>query len=139
MKEGLLERRDTASDVWTHTMYRSKKPLRGLHGKAWPCFKNPSQGHAPRYQEIQCGKASEPFAGRPGFAGQKSQMALVIRTMRITSATMRIRLANMVSISSCRGSARLTGNLGHNISRVAFSVEQKHVREIINIYYVFFE
>ena len=69
LREGLLDKTNTASSVWADTAYRSKS---------------------------NAGKSVIRSRVEHVFADQKSQTGLFIRTVGITRATMRIGLANIV-------------------------------------------
>ncbi|MCG4258487.1 IS5 family transposase [Acetobacter senegalensis] len=100
LREGLLDRINTASDIWADTAYRSKanEAFMEKHGfvsrvhRKKPHFK-PMPCHI---QRSNAGKSVIRSRVEHVFADQKSQMGLFIRTIGITRATMKIGLANIV-------------------------------------------
>jgi len=99
LREGLISRDNTASDVWADTAYRSaanetyldkQGRLSRIHHKkpkGKPMPKNISQGNAT--------KSKIRARVEHVFAEQKSHMGLFIRTIGITRAEAAITLANM--------------------------------------------
>lgn len=100
LREGLLDRSNTASDVWADTAYRSKAneafmEKQGVvskvhrkkpHLKPMPCH----------IQRSNAGKSVIQSHVEHVFADQKSQTGLFVRTVGITRATMKVGLANIV-------------------------------------------
>ena len=100
LREGLLDKTNTASSVWADTAYRSKAnedfmEKQGFVSKVHR--KKPQLKPMPRHiQKSNAGKSVIRSRVEHVFADQKSQMGLFIRTVGITRATMRIGLANIV-------------------------------------------
>ena len=100
LREGLLDRSNTASDVWADTTYRSKanEAFMEKHGFVSRVHrKKPHLKLMPRHtQRSNAGKSVIRSRVEHVFADQKSQMGLFIHTVGITGATMKIGLANIV-------------------------------------------
>lgn len=100
LREGLLDKTNTASSIWADTPYRSKAnedlmDKEGLVSKVHR--KKPHLKTIPRHiQRSNAGKSVIRSRVEHVFADQKSQMGLFIRTVGITRATMRIGPANIV-------------------------------------------
>ncbi|WP_429956286.1 IS5 family transposase [Gluconobacter japonicus] len=100
LREGLLDKTNTASTVWADTAYRSKAnedfmDKEGFVSKVHR--KKPHLKPMPRHiQRSNAGKSVIRSRVEHVFADQKSQTGLFIRTVGITRATMRIGLANIV-------------------------------------------
>ncbi|MBN3868370.1 transposase, partial [Gluconobacter kondonii] len=100
LREGLLDKTNTASSVWADTAYRSKAnedfmDKQGFVSKVHR--KKPHLKPMPRHiQKSNAGKSVVRSRVEHVFADQKSQMGLFVRTVGITRATMRIGLANIV-------------------------------------------
>jgi IS5 family transposase len=100
LREGLLDKTNTASSVWADTAYRSKAnedfmEKRGFVSKVHR--KKPHLKPMPRHiQQSNAGKSVIRSRVEHVFADQKSQTGLFIRTVGITRATMRVGLANIV-------------------------------------------
>ncbi|AQS92401.1 transposase (plasmid) [Gluconobacter albidus] len=100
LREGLLDKTNTASSVWADTAYRSKAnedfmEKQGFVSKVHR--KKPHLKPMPRHiQRSNAGKSVIRSRVEHVFADQKSQTGLFIRTVGITRATMRIGLANIV-------------------------------------------
>ena len=100
LREGLLDKTNTASSVWADTAYRSKAnedfmEKQGFVSKVHR--KKPHLKPMPRHiQKSNAGKSVIRSRVEHVFADQKSQTGLLIRTVGITRATMRIGLANIV-------------------------------------------
>ena len=100
LREGLLDRSNTAFDIWADTAYRSKanEAFMGKQGfvstvhRKKPCLQ-PMPCHI---QRSNAGKSVIRSRVEHVFADQKSQMGLFIPTVGITRATMKIGLANIV-------------------------------------------
>ena len=100
LREGLLDRSNTASDVWADTAYRSKANetfmekqgfVPKVHGK------KPHLRPMPRnIQRSNAGKSIVRSRVEHVFADQKSQTGLFVRTVGIVRATTRIGLANII-------------------------------------------
>ena len=100
LREGLLDRSNTASDVWADTAYRSKAneafmEKQGFVSKAHrkKLRLKPMPRHIQRSNAVQSVIRSRV---EHVFADKKSRMGLFIRTVGIDRATMRIGLANIV-------------------------------------------
>ncbi|WP_408872764.1 IS5 family transposase [Gluconobacter roseus] len=100
LREGLLDKTNTASSVWADTAYRSKAnedfmDKEGFVSKVHR--KKPRLKPMPRHiQKSNAGKSVIRSRVEHVFAAQTSQTGLFIRTVGITRATMRIGLANIV-------------------------------------------
>ena len=95
----LIDKQNTASDVWADTAYRSAKNeehmiRNGLRSQIHR--KKPKGKPMPEAIARANGKKSKVRAFvEHVFARQKGPMALVIRTIGLTRATMKIGLANL--------------------------------------------
>jgi transposase, IS5 family len=100
LREGLLDRSNTASSVWADTAYRSKANEAFMEKQGFVSKvhrKKPHLRPMPRHiQKSNAGKSVIRSRVEHVFADQKSQMGLFIRTVGITRAAMRIGLANIV-------------------------------------------
>ncbi|MBN3868665.1 IS5 family transposase [Gluconobacter kondonii] len=100
LREGLLDKTNTASTVWADTAYRSKanEDFMEKHGFVSKVHrKKPHLKPMPRHiQRSNAGKSVIRSRVEHVFADQKSQTGLFVRTVGITRATMRIGLANIV-------------------------------------------
>jgi len=100
LREGLLDRSNTASDVWADTAYRSKanEDFMEKHGFVSKVHRKKLHLKSmPRHiQRSNAGKSVIRSRVEHVFADQKSQTGLFIRTVGIIRATMRIGLANIV-------------------------------------------
>ncbi|AXY24002.1 hypothetical protein CD178_03258 (plasmid) [Komagataeibacter saccharivorans] len=100
LREGLLDKTNTASSVWADTAYRSKAnedfmEKQGFVSKVHR--KKPHLKPMPRHiQKSNAGKSIIRSRVEHVFADQKSQTGLFVRTVGISRATMRIGLANIV-------------------------------------------
>ncbi|KXV67068.1 transposase [Gluconobacter oxydans] len=100
LREGLLDKTNTASSVWADTAYRSKAnedfmEKQGFVSKVQR--KKPHLKPMPRHiQRSNAGKSVIRSRVEHVFADQKSQTGIFIWTVGITRATMRIGLANIV-------------------------------------------
>ncbi|MEN3177633.1 IS5 family transposase [Gluconobacter sp. OJA] len=108
LREGLLDKTNTASTVWANTTYRSKanEDFMGKEGFVSKAHrKKPHLKPMPLHiQRSNAGKSVIRSRVEHVFADQKSQTGLFIRTVGITRATMRIGLANIVS-TTCAASS----------------------------------
>lgn len=99
-REGLLDRGNTASDVWADTAYRLKanEAFMDKHGFVSKVYsKKPYLKPMPLYiQRSNAGKSVIRSRVEHVFADQGSQTGLFVRTVGITRATMRVGLANIV-------------------------------------------
>ena len=105
LREGLLDKANTASTVWADTAYHSKAnedfmDKEGFVSKVHR--KKPHLKPMPRYiQRSNAGKSMIRSRVEHVFADQKSQTGLFVRTVGIIRAAMRIGLANIVC-NMCR-------------------------------------
>ena len=97
---GLLDRSNTASDVWADTAYHSKANEAFMEKQGFVSKvhrKKPHLKPMPRHiQRSNAGKSVIRSSVEHVFADQKSQTGLFLRTVGITRATMRVGLANIV-------------------------------------------
>ncbi|AQT03877.1 hypothetical protein A0U91_01240 [Acetobacter persici] len=94
-----MDKTNTASIVWADTAYRSKADeyFMDTGGVSKVHKKKPNLKPMPRHiQKSNAGKSVIRSRVEHVFADQKLQTGLFIRTVGITQATMRIRLANIV-------------------------------------------
>ncbi|WP_249193762.1 IS5 family transposase [Gluconobacter wancherniae] len=100
LREGLLDKINTASTIWADTAYRSKanEDFMEKQGFVLKVYrKKPHLKPRPRHiQRSNAGKSVIRSRVEHVFADQKSQTGLFIRTVGITPATMRIGPANIV-------------------------------------------
>ncbi|WP_264779051.1 transposase, partial [Gluconobacter sphaericus] len=100
LREGLLDRSNTASTVWADTAYRSKANEDFMEKQGFVSKVHRKKPHLKpmplHIQRSNAGKSVIRSRVEHVFADQKSQMGLFIRTVGITRATMRIGLANIV-------------------------------------------
>ena len=100
MREGLLDRSNTASDVWADTAYRSKANEAFMEKQGFVSRVHRKRPHLKpmpcHIQRSNAGKSVIRSRVEHVFADQKSQMGLFIRTVGITRTTMKIGLANIV-------------------------------------------
>jgi IS5 family transposase len=100
LREGLLDKTNTASTVWADTAYRSKANEELMEKEGFVSKvhrKKPHLKPMPRHiQRSNAGKSVIRSRVEHVFADQKSQTGLFVRTIGLTRATMRIGLANIV-------------------------------------------
>ncbi|GBR00285.1 transposase [Gluconobacter cerinus NRIC 0229] len=100
MREGLLDKTNTASSVWADTAYRSKANEDFMEKQSFISKvhrKKPHLKPMPRHiQRSNAGKSVIRSRVEHVFADQKSQMGLFVGTVGIKRATMKIGLANIV-------------------------------------------
>ncbi|EGG78890.1 Transposase for insertion sequence element IS629 [Gluconacetobacter sp. SXCC-1] len=100
LRESLLDKTNTASTVWADTAYRSKANEDFMDKEGFVSKVHRKKPHLkPMLRHIQrsnAGKSVIRSRIEHVFADQKSQTGLFVRTVRITQATMRIGLANIV-------------------------------------------
>jgi hypothetical protein len=100
LREGLLDKTNTASGVWADTAYRSKANEAFMDKEGFVSKvhrKKPHLKPMPRHiQRSNAGKSVIRSRVEHVFADQKSQMGLFVRTVGITRATVRVGLANIV-------------------------------------------
>lgn len=96
---GLLSKANTAGDVWADTAYRSKQNEAHLAGNGFRSRihrKKPPGKPMPRNVARANGEKSKVRAGvEHVFARQKGAMGLVVRTIGLARATVKIGLANL--------------------------------------------
>jgi len=95
----VLDRQNTASDVWADTAYRSAKneTLLADHGLVSRIHRKKPKGRpmARRTRRANARKSAVRSAVEHVFARQKGPMALVVRTIGIARAHVKIGLANL--------------------------------------------
>jgi IS5 family transposase len=100
LREGLLDKSNTASSVWADTAYRSKANEAFMDDNGFV-----SQVHRKKPKGRAMARCTARANGRKSrirshvehvFAEQKSRMGLVIRTIGIARATLKIGMANIV-------------------------------------------
>ena len=100
LREGLLDKTNTASSVWADTAYRSKANEDFMEKQGFVSKVHRKKPHLKpmplHIQRSNAGKSVIRSRVEHVFADQKSQMGLFVRTVGITRATMRIGLANIV-------------------------------------------
>ncbi|WP_415421292.1 hypothetical protein [Acetobacter malorum] len=100
LRKGLLDRSNTALDVWTDTAYQSKANEAFMEKQGFVSKvhrKKPHLKPIPRHiQRSNAGKSVIRSHVEPLFADQKSQIGLFVRRVGITLAIMRVGLANIV-------------------------------------------
>lgn len=100
LREGLLDKTNTASHVWADTAYRSKANEAFMDKNGFvSCIhrKKPKGRPMPRRIAIANGRKSKISSHvEHVFAKQKSRMGLVIRTIGMARATLKIGMANIV-------------------------------------------
>jgi len=100
LREGLLDCNHTASDIWADTAYRSKANEVFMERLGFVSRVHRKKLHlTPMLCHIQrsnVGRSVIRSRVEHIFADQKSQMGLLIRTVSIIRATMKIGLANIV-------------------------------------------
>lgn len=105
LHEGLLDKFNTSSSVWADTAYRSKanEAFMGANGFVSRVHRKKPKGRPmPRRTAIANGRKSkirsyiEHVFAEHVFAEQKSRMGLVIRTIGIARATLKIGMANII-------------------------------------------
>ncbi|MDE7541202.1 transposase, partial [Gluconobacter sphaericus] len=100
LREGLLDKTNTASGVWADTTYRSKANEDFMEKQGFVSKVHRKKPHLKpmplHIQRSNAGKSVIRSRVEHVFADQKSQMGLFIRTVGITQSTTRIGLANTV-------------------------------------------
>lgn len=100
LREGLLDKSNTASSVWADTAYRSKANEMFMDENGFvSCVhrKKPKARPMPHRTAIANGRKSKIRSHvEHVFAEQKSRMGLVIRTIGIARATLKVGMANIV-------------------------------------------
>jgi len=100
LREGLLDKSNTASSVWADTAYRSKANEAFMDENGFVSRvhrKKPKGRTMARRTAIANGRKSKVRSHvEHVFAEQKSRMGLVIRTIGIARATLKIGVANIV-------------------------------------------
>ena len=96
---GLVLKANTASDVWADTAYRSKANEQHLRERGFVSRihrKKPPGKPMPRnVARANCRKSKIRAAVEHVFARQKGPMGLVVRTIGLARATVKIGLANL--------------------------------------------
>jgi len=100
LREGLLDKTNTAGSVWADTAYRSKANEAFMDENGFVSRvhrKKPKGRPMPRQTAIANGRKSKIRSHvEHVFAEQKSRMGLVVRTIGIARATLKIGMANIV-------------------------------------------
>lgn len=100
LREGLLDKTNTAGSVWADTAYRSKANEEFMDANGFVSLihrKKPKGRPMTRRTAIANGRKSKIRSHvEHVFAEQKSRMGLVIRTIGIARATLKIGMANIV-------------------------------------------
>ncbi|MEZ0497299.1 IS5 family transposase [Sphingomonas sp. IW22] len=100
LREGLLDRSNTGSNVWADTAYRSgaNEAFMDRHGFVSKVHhkKPPHRDMPTRTRRSNAGKSVIRSRVEHVFADQKSRMGLFVRTVGIKRAEMKIGLANLV-------------------------------------------
>ena len=100
LREGLLDKTNTAGSVWADTAYRSKANEAFMVENGFVSRvhrKKPKGRPMPRQTAIANGRKSKIRSHvEHVFAEQKSRMGLVVRTIGIARATLKIGMANIV-------------------------------------------
>jgi len=100
LREGLLDRRNTASDVWADTAYRSKENeayLARLGFVSRIHRKKPHDQPMPEpTRRANAARSAVRSRVEHVFAEQEHRMGLLVRTIGIARATLKIGMANIV-------------------------------------------
>ena len=100
LREGLLDKTNTASAVWADTAYRSKanEEFMEKNGFVSHVHRKKPKGHSMPEALSRANNAKSKVRSRVEhiFAEQKARMDLFIRTVGIARATVKIGLANLV-------------------------------------------
>ena len=100
LREGLLDRRNTASNVWADTAYRSKENEAYLArlGFVSRIHRKKPRGQPMPERTLRANAAKSAVRSRVEhvFAEQKHRMGLLVRTIGIARATLKIGMANIV-------------------------------------------
>jgi IS5 family transposase len=100
LREGLLDKTNTAGSVWADTAYRSKANEAFMDENGFVSRvhrKKPKGRPMPRQTAIANGRKSKIRSHvEHVFAEQKSRMGLVVRTIGIARTTLKIGMANIV-------------------------------------------
>jgi IS5 family transposase len=95
----VLDRTNTARDVWADTAYRSKANVAFLERRGHvPQFQHPKPRQRPMPPHIARGNTTRARVRAPVehvFATEKRRMGLVVRTIGLVRATAKITLANL--------------------------------------------
>ncbi|WP_236709277.1 transposase, partial [Acetobacter tropicalis] len=128
LREGLLDKTNTASSVWADTAYRSKANEDFMEKEGFVSKvhrKKPHLKPMPRHiQKSNAGKSVIRSRVEHVFADRKSQTGLFIRTVGISRATMRIGAS-----SSWSGSARMHSYPAGGSPRSAQNADRKRPKE----------
>ena len=100
MREGLLDKRNTASGAWADTAYRSaaNETFLNKNGFVSHIHRKKAKGRAMPETTRRANNAKSKIRSRVEhvFAEQKDRMELFIRTIGIARATTKIGMANLV-------------------------------------------
>ena len=100
LRQGLLDKSNTASGVWADTAYRSAADETFLNKNGFVSYihRKKPKGRAMRETMRRPNNAKSKIRSRVEhvFAEQKDRMGLFIRTIGIARATTKIGLANLV-------------------------------------------
>ena len=100
LRQGLLDKTNTAAGVWADTAYRSKanEEFMGKNGFVSCVHRKKPKGRAMPEAVSRANNAKSKIRSRVEhvFAEQKDRMGLFIRTIGIARATVKIGLANLV-------------------------------------------
>lgn len=99
LRQGLLDRSNTASTVWADSAYRSKanETFMDAHGFRSEVHRRKPKGRsmAPNIRRGNAARSAVRAAVEPVFSHQKGAMALTVRTVGIARAKAKIGLANL--------------------------------------------
>jgi len=100
LREGLLDRTNTASDVWADTAYRSKENEAYLERQGFASRIHRKKPHGrtmpERTRRANAVKSAVRSRVEHVFAEQKHRMGLLVRTIGIARARLKIGMANIV-------------------------------------------
>ena len=126
MRQGLLDKSNTASGVWADTAYRSaaNETFLNKNGFVSHIHRKKPKGRAMHETMRRANNAKSKIRSRVEhvFAAQKDRMGLFIRTIGIARATTKIGMANLVynikrlrgmlAASACKRGARRADDVG---------------------------
>jgi hypothetical protein len=99
LRQGLLDKSNTASGVWADTAYRSAANKTFLNKNGFVCHihRNKPKGRAMPETMLRANNAKSKIRSRVEhvFDQQKDRMGLFIRTIGIARATTKIGMANL--------------------------------------------
>jgi IS5 family transposase len=98
LRQGLLDKSNTASGVWADTAYRSaaNETFLNKNGFVSHIHRKKPKGRAMHEAAGQQCEIENPLACQTVFAEQKDRMELFIRTIGIVRATTKIGMVNLV-------------------------------------------